>query len=216
MSSLTPDEQSTWLAPPGPNIALNAKQVSSTRRSITIARSAAASTDQHRLRRVLLAEAQASSYIEGVNDDTTAGGTISNLLHQALLAATHHADPADLLDWHRILMARHPDPRMRPGQYRDVPVRVSRWTPPHHDELPSRMEDFIQWMKHEPEPLMRAVWGHRYFETVHPFADGNGRVGRLLIVQALGTPIAISRNIWWHRRHYMALLGDSDWPEWSE
>lgn len=71
-------------------------------------------------------------------------------------------------------------------------------------------------MRHEPEPLMRAVWGHRYFETVHPFADGNGRVGRLLIVQALGTPIAISRNIWWHPCHYMALLGDSDWSEWSE
>ena len=59
MSSLTPYGQSTWLAPPGPNIALHAKQVSSTRRSLTTARNAAASTDQHRLRRVLLAEAQA-------------------------------------------------------------------------------------------------------------------------------------------------------------
>lgn len=130
MSSLTPDEPSSWLAPPDPAIALNAKQVSSTKRALTIARNAAASTDQHRIRRVLLAEAQASSYIEGVNDDTTAGCTSSNLLHQALLTATHSADPAD--------------PRMRPGQYRDIRVRVSRWTPPHHDELPSQMEDFIQ------------------------------------------------------------------------
>ena len=63
---------------------------------------------------------------------------------------------------------------------------------------------------------MRAVWGHRYFESIHPFADGNGRTGRLFIIATLDAPICISRALWWERPNYMALLAEGNWREWSD
>ena len=208
----------TWLAPPAAICRLDAKEAAKTRRAVTVLKNAvraAWSTAPTRLNRVLLAEAYASSRIEGINENPTQPGTYSHALCQALVHALSDQDPAGLKRWHFTLMRSHPDPRMRPGQYRDIGVRVGNWLPPHHSEVPRHMDTFLNWMRAEPDPLMRAVWGHRYFETIHPFADGNGRVGRLLICQALNCPVMISRHIWWQRRDYIALLDDSNWSEWS-
>ncbi len=72
------------------------------------------------------------------------------------------------------------------GQFRKVPVyiRGSNMTPPPASQVETLMDEWLTWVKGEGksyEPVIRAVIAHHGFEAVHPFEDGNGRVGRLLL-----------------------------------
>jgi len=72
------------------------------------------------------------------------------------------------------------------GAYRKVPVYIRgvEWTPPAPKDVPSEMESLLRWYSRNREklhPLVVAVYFHTGFEIVHPFIDGNGRVGRLLM-----------------------------------
>ena len=72
---------------------------------------------------------------------------------------------------------------------RDSPVVEARFVPPPPgDELRAGFEHWIEWVADPPAdlpPVVRAALGHYQFETLHPFSDGNGRIGRLLIVLQL-------------------------------
>lgn len=65
-----------------------------------------------------------------------------------------------------------------------------------------KMTEFIEWYNKRPKstPLLNAIQGHVHFETLHPFCDGNGRIGRNLILMGLcrdlgrSTPLALSRS----------------------
>lgn len=69
------------------------------------------------------------------------------------------------------------------------------------DLVHEKMTEFIEWYNQcsAESPLLNAVQGHVHFETIHPFCDGNGRIGRNLILMGLcrdlgrTTPLALSR-----------------------
>ncbi len=78
----------------------------------------------------------------------------------------------------------------------NVMIRGSTLVFPHHSEVPGMMHGLLKW-HHENRglvhPVELAARFHTKFTTVHPFADGNGRMARLLmnyILQANGMPFA--------------------------
>jgi Fic family protein len=75
------------------------------------------------------------------------------------------------------------------GAYRKVSVYLTGapFEPPPPEAVPSLMSEFSTWMAgpNDAEPLVFAAEMHAWFETIHPFVDGNGRAGRLLVDLAL-------------------------------
>ncbi len=72
------------------------------------------------------------------------------------------------------------------GRYRMVQVfiRGVEWMPPAPEDVPQDMKELLSWYtrnKKRLHPLVLASYFHIGFETIHPFVDGNGRVGRLLM-----------------------------------
>ena len=66
----------------------------------------------------------------------------------------------------------------RTGQ---VYIRRSMHVPPRHEAVRDCMPAFFDLLKQEPEPSVRVVLGHFVFVYIHPYMDGNGRMGRFLM-----------------------------------
>jgi len=91
---------------------------------------------------------------------------------------------------HKVLMQGARGARKSPGEYRTsqnwigATLRDATYIPPHHDQINDLMNDFESFLNddqiHTPH-LVRIGMLHYQFETIHPFLDGNGRMGRLLI-----------------------------------
>lgn len=90
-----------------------------------------------------------------------------------------------------------------PGQWRDrqnyigLRMETARYIPPPPGEVPRLMDDLLGLLQYEPDGvavvtvLLRAAIAHVQFEAIHPFLDGNGRTGRLLLplmLKAEGKP----------------------------
>ena len=67
--------------------------------------------------------------------------------------------------------------------YRNQPVyiRKSMHVPPRYEAVRDLMPAFFTLLKDEKEPAVRAVLGHFFFVYIHPYIDGNGRMGRFLM-----------------------------------
>lgn len=74
-----------------------------------------------------------------------------------------------------------------PGNYRKLPVKVGNLTPAPATKIPELINELEIFINNDTTlpPLIKAGLAHVQFETIHPFLDGNGRVGRLLIVAML-------------------------------
>ncbi|MEK6910548.1 MAG: Fic family protein [Nanoarchaeota archaeon] len=117
-----------------------------------------------------------------------------------------------LLDWHkRIFESTKSDIS---GKFRDYIVRVGPYLAPDWQEVNEMMKQLIEFMKNNKKinPVELSARAHYKFEKVHPFGDGNGRIGRLLMNHILwhaGYPMII---IEYKRRksYYKALQKDEE------
>lgn len=113
-----------------------------------------------------------------------------------------------------------------------TPLSAARFVPPPPGlALESSIRDLVDWINDTPragrDPVVAAAMAHYQFETLHPFNDGNGRVGRLLIVLGLIQDGSISEALlsvspWFEarRRDYQDHLADlsatGDWSRWVQ
>jgi Fic family protein len=89
---------------------------------------------------------------------------------------------AEVLKLHRIMAGEVMDQGMA-GQYRTIRVRVGSHVAPPPERVRLMMSDLLEWWnKDAPKisPILSSAIVHHWFETIHPFADGNGRAGRML------------------------------------
>ena len=140
-----------------------------------------------------------------------------------------------LREVHGVLLASGRGSHQRPGEFR----RSQNWiggtrpgnasfVPPPADYVPECMGQLEQFLHDKPEPtsvLVKAALAHVQFETIHPFLDGNGRLGRLLITlllcdqDVLRIPMLyLSLYFKTYRRHYYELLDrvrtTGEWEAW--
>lgn len=176
--------------------------------------------DYEPLARLLLrSEGVASSYIEGVTAPVVdvvlaeeqlgrrgsgaAAWVASNLaaLAQAVASAEGVAALSieALCEWHRTLMARSPTPERYIGVIRNEqgwiggtsPLDAHLVTPPP-SELAALLDDLITYVNREDvDPIAQAAISHAQFEIIHPFGDGNGRIGRVLVAWVLTRRLAL-------------------------
>ena len=76
-------------------------------------------------------------------------------------------------------------------------IRNARYIPPNPVDMQTAMSDLEKYMNSDDslDPLIQAALIHYQFETIHPFLDGNGRVGRLLITLFLMEKHLLSRPV---------------------
>ena len=119
----------------------------------------------------------------------------------------------DLQSWYRALFSPSVQANILPASalagYRErrVFIRGSDHVPPSVEAVPVSMEALFYILAKEPSAAVRAVLGHCVFVFIHPYSDGNGRIGRFLMNLMLAsggyswTVIRVER-----RSEYMAAL----------
>lgn len=163
---------------------------------------------------------RAFEYVRGELNDSRGGLPISMRL---------------LCGAHRILMDNVRGNQKQPGEIRDSqnwiggtrPGNAIHVPPPHMDlpRLLGGLEHYIHDQAPSLPPLVRIALIHAQFETIHPFLDGNGRIGRLLIAalledwKLLPEPLLyVSGELKTHQAEYYRLLTNirtqGDWESW--
>lgn len=92
-----------------------------------------------------------------------------------------------ILKAHEALMQIGEGDKSDPGNFRKQSVKVGNLIPPPANEVPKLMTELEKYINTDETlpPLIKAGLSHVQFEIIHPFLDGNGRIGRLLIVLIL-------------------------------
>jgi Fic family protein len=138
---------------------------------------------------------------------------------------------------HGVLLSKGRGSKHTPGQFRKSQNWIGGTRPGNAAFVPPPVEDLMEclgkfelFLHDQPEPtpvLLKAALAHVQFETIHPFLDGNGRLGRLLITlllceqKVLREPMLyLSLYFKMHRRYYYELLNGvrltGDWEAWLD
>lgn len=107
-------------------------------------------------------------------------------LYQKLLEHKKELTNEIILQLHCILLSKIDGYEKYCGVWRSVNVRIrgSDHVFPHHSEVPNLMKELLDWYSNNKRlihPVELAAKFHTKFTTIHPFADGNGRMARLLM-----------------------------------
>lgn len=142
-----------------------------------------------------------------------------------------------LCEMHKVLMTHPGGRRNAPGEVRRSQVWIggtrpgnAAFVPPPAGALPDCLASLERFLNDDPEPvppLIKAALAHVQFETIHPFLDGNGRIGRLLIVMQLVADGVLREPMLYpslffkkHRTLYYELLNGvrlrGDWERWLD
>jgi len=142
-----------------------------------------------------------------------------------------------LREVHEMLLKGGRGSHATPGEFRRSQVWIggtrpgnAQFVPPPANEVADCLKHFERFLHDRPEPtspLVKAALAHVQFETIHPFLDGNGRVGRLLIALELANDgllreplLYVSLHFKEHRQTYYELLNrvrhSGDWETWLE
>ena len=140
-----------------------------------------------------------------------------------------------ICEMHGILLAEGRGQHADPGEFRRSQNWVGGTRPSNANLVPppvknmhnclDKLEEFLHDMPQATPPLLKAALAHVQFETIHPFLDGNGRLGRLLITlilcerKVLQEPLLyLSLYFKEHRQYYYDLLNTvratGDWEAW--
>jgi len=140
-----------------------------------------------------------------------------------------------LIELHQALMTSGRGVNRSPGEFRKTQVWIGGHRPDEATFVPSpantltdswaELERFINDIPEQTDPLIKAALTHVQFETIHPFVDGNGRIGRLLIplilveAKVLKDPLLYlsvffkkHRQTYYERLDQVRLTGD--WESW--
>lgn len=151
----------------------------------------------------LTASARAVAEAELTHSGRGNAGVIASNV-EAMVAAVDLADRLDaeaILTMQRVLLERAAPHlvgwRTEPvwiGGGGSTPVTAD-FVPPHHARIESSIADLVEFMRRDDLPVLaQAAVAHAQFETIHPFADGNGRTGRA-IVHALTRAKGVTRHV---------------------
>lgn len=138
---------------------------------------------------------------------------------------------------HRELLDKGRGANLNPGEFRTTQNWVggsrpgnAAYVPPRPDDLASCLGELEKFLNDDPvrtTPLVKAALAHVQFETIHPFLDGNGRIGRLLIALILCAEGVLTEPLLYlslffktHKQHYYELLQrvrtHGDWEAWLD
>ena len=135
-----------------------------------------------------------------------------------------------LFELHRLLADNVMD-QGQAGAYRTIGVRVGKHMPPPATDVSPLMFELLEWWNGESKklsPVLSSAILHYRFEDIHPFADGNGRVGRALALWDLYRRgfdahylFSVDEYYWENRPAYYAALSqvretEEDLTEWLE
>ncbi|HSQ42066.1 MAG TPA: Fic family protein [Fibrobacteraceae bacterium] len=142
-----------------------------------------------------------------------------------------------LREVHGVLLSRGRGSEKNPGEFRQSQNWIGGTRPGNAHYVPPPLEDMEQCLaelekffhdENAPYPiLLKAALIHVQFESIHPFLDGNGRVGRLLVALLLHSEGLLSQPLLYlslylkqHRSEYYRLLdavrSDGDWEAWVD
>jgi len=149
--------------------------------------------------------------------------TFLNELNALLLSHTPLAPVGGRLRDYQVVIGRRDD-----ADLAGFPIHAARFVPaPPDSSLEFGVRGLIDWLRDDHseaiDPVVATAMGHYQFETLHPFRDGNGRIGRLLVVlqlQQLGvlSEPTLTVSPWFEARragYYDALLGVSTRGDWD-